>query len=80
MKRMVQRRRETQKNERRRLLYDLRRSHAQHMALFMALRENRFGTLSRLGQKEAARLATNGKGLLDALDRLLSEGDSQELD
>lgn len=66
--------------ERRRLLHDLRRSHAQHVALFTALREGKFGALSKLGRREATRLAANGRALLDSLDALLLAAEQRSVD
>jgi DNA-binding NtrC family response regulator len=66
--------------ERQRLLEDLRRAHAQQLALFDALRQGKFGTLSSLGRAEAARLAGSGRALLESLDRVLEVGAEQSVD
>jgi len=54
-----------------RLLNDMRRAHAQQLALFEALKEGRYGFLSPLGRAEAARLVGSGRALLDSLDLVL---------
>jgi len=66
--------------ERRRLLDDLHRAQLQHLALFESLRQGQFGSLNQLGNREANRLDSNCRTLLESLARLLERGSDQSFE